>query len=414
MNTVLTPLLAMTAWFLGLSILVQVLQELWKYVTSSKSRAYEQALADFLGPFFVRRLKQDPALSVRGPLQFRRVSIAGRVLPLNADDLVSSIEKNAPEWHRVMKGALEFEASIQKSGPAPPSTAFREALAALEHQVDEARSLRRDSSDRRLSAETLALGDAGRVHAFLAKWNATGTAGDGRTDTPQSIDAATLRRAFVREFLPQEETIERHYDQFLQNFSYQYRRRNLRQTFTLAMLVAIVLNLPFEQIFVRATAVTPEQAIALAENARALYQQAAEAGDDQARLREVGNQALAIASSATSLVCGPRDTGLTTDVVVTTEQAAARQATAQNVPYTCENALNLDYFLDPVQLWQRLFDRRNGSPRFLFGCFLTAVLVTFGAPFWNDLSSSLLRVARPSRGQQTVAAPDRPVKTEME
>jgi hypothetical protein len=412
MNTVLTPLLAMTAWFLGLSILVQVLQELWKYVTSSKSRAYEQALADFLGPFFVRRLKQDPSLSVRGPLQFRRVSIAGRILPLNADDLVTSIEKNAPEWHRVMKRALEFEASIQKGAPALPSRAFIDALDALERQVDEARSLARETNDRRLPAETLSLGDAGRVHAFLSKWNASGNT--GASDRPQPLDAATLRRAFVREFFPQEEAIERHYDQFLQNFSYQYRRRNLRQTFTLAMLVAVVLNLPFEQIFVRATVVTPEQAIALAQSARSLYEQSAEATDDQARLREVGNQALAIASSAASLVCGSRDAGLTTDVVVRTEQEEARQATAQNLPYTCESALNLDYFLDPVQLWQRLWDPRNGSPRFLFGCFLTAVLVTFGAPFWNDLSSSLLRVARPTRDQQGVAAPDRPVKAELE
>ena len=93
-STVLTPLLAMTAWFLGLSILVQVLQELWKFVTSSKARSFEKALADFLGPFIVGRLKQDPLLAVRGPLQFRRVSTAGPVLPLDAADLSKQLRRH--------------------------------------------------------------------------------------------------------------------------------------------------------------------------------------------------------------------------------------------------------------------------------------------------------------------------------
>jgi hypothetical protein len=110
MDSVLTPLLAMTAWFLGLSILVQVLQELWKFITSSKARSFEKALADFIGPFVVGRLRQDPLLAVRGPLQFRRVSTAGRVLPLDAADLTASLEKSAPEWHRLIRRALAFEA----------------------------------------------------------------------------------------------------------------------------------------------------------------------------------------------------------------------------------------------------------------------------------------------------------------
>ena len=125
MDTVLTPLLAMTAWFLGLSILVQVLQEMWKFITSSKSRAFEEALSDFLGPFVIGRLRQDPLLAVRGPFQFKRVGIAGRILPLNADDLVGSLEKSAPEWQRLLKRALDFEAAVQMSGPAPPSPALR-------------------------------------------------------------------------------------------------------------------------------------------------------------------------------------------------------------------------------------------------------------------------------------------------
>jgi hypothetical protein len=401
MNSVLTPLLAMTAWFLGLSILVQVLQELWKFVTSSKARSFEKALSDFLGPFVVGRLKQDPLLAVRGPLQFRRVSTAGRVLPLNAADLSASLEKSAPEWQRLVRRALAFEASAQRSGPAPPTPAFLETVRALERQITDARALM-ESADRRLGAEALGLGDAGNVHTFLEKWNLTGD-----TARPRKLDAATVQLAFAREFFPQEETIGRHYDQFLENFGFQYRRRNLRQTFTFAMLVAVMLNLPFEQIYLRATMVSPEEAIALAENAQQLYQQAASSTDQASRqqLETFGKQALDIARSAADFACTPRDADL---------EAPTAEGATTPPPAGCEVALSVDYFLDPAVLWRRLTDRQTVAPRFLFGCMLTAILITFGAPFWNDLSSTLLRVARPTGAQAVRSTPDRTVKLEVE
>lgn len=410
MNTVLTPLLAMTAWFLGLSILVQVLQEMWKFVTSSKSRAFENALADFLGPFVIGRLRQDPLLAVRGPFQFRRVGIAGRILPLNAGDLVASLEKSAPEWQRILKRALDFEAALQTTGPAPASPAFLDMVKALQRQLDEAKIL--GKTDHRLAAESQAFGDAGRVHEFLDRWQLLPR--DGGPESAPLLDSAKLLQAFRKEFLPQADTIARHYDQFLQNFNYQYRRRNLRQTFAFSMLVAIVLNLPFEQIYLRATTVTPEQAIALADNAQQLYMdaQALPQEAQQEQLRAVGKQALALAQSATSFACAPRDFGLTTDATIEREGRRARTAPAG--AYECASAVGVDYFLDPAVVWARLRAPESQSPRFLFGCFLTAILVTFGAPFWNDLSSTLLRAARPSQGQQATAAPDRPIKTEVE
>lgn len=393
-STVLTPLLAMTAWFLGLSILVQVLQELWKFATSSKARSFEKALADFLGPFIVGRLKQDPLLAVRGPLQFRRVSTAGHVLPLDAADLSASLEKSAPEWQRLVRRALAFEASAQTSGPAPPTPACLDTLRALERQITDARAL----DDRRLRAEALALGDAGSVYAFLERWNVTSD-----TAHPKKLDAATVQLAFAREFFPQEETISRHYDQFLENFGFQYRRRNLRQTFTFAMLVAVMLNLPFEQIYLRATMVSPEEAIALAENAQKLYEQAATSTDQASReqLETFGKQALDIARSAANFACTPRDADL--------ETPTAEGATAA-APAGCDVALSVDYFLDPGVVWRRMTDRQTVAPRFLFGCMLTAILITFGAPFWNDLSSTLLRIARPTGAR----GPDRTVKLEVE
>jgi hypothetical protein len=234
--------------------------------------------------------------------------------------------------------------------------------------------------------------------------------------TATEVDAVRLRDAFRREFFPHVQLIERHYDQFLQNFGYQYRRRNLRHTFTIGFIVAAVLNLPFEQIYVRATALGPEQAIALAERAQRLYVDSAAvpAGPEQAavqqRLRMLAEQALAVAHSAANVACGPRDAGLTTDDIAA---AAAADAAAHGRIAACENVASVDYALDPGAVWTSIADGRLTSLRFLFGCLISAVLITFGAPFWNDVSSSLLRLARPRRDQQRTAAPDRPVSREV-
>jgi hypothetical protein len=383
MNSVLTPLLAISAWFLGLSVLVQVLQELYKFVTSSKSRAFEQALADFAGPFVVSRLQQDARLTVRGPLQFRRVSIAGRVLPMNADDLATAIEKAAPEWQRLVSRALEFEAALQKGKATRPSPKLTHTLAGLTQQLDAAVG----------DAQSATFGDATRVARFLWEWKILGS--DGRVND-SNLDAARVHEAFRREFFPQFETIARHYDQFLQNFGYQYRRRNLRQTFTLAFVVTVVLNLPFEQVYLRATALTPEQAVALAERAQRLYTESQQvragttASEEQKRLQALAREALAVANRA-RVTC-----------------TSSTDAVPSEAPITCENAA-----VDPAVVWATLSDGRLLSLRFLMGCLISAVLITFGAPFWNDVSSSLLRAARPRRDQTGPAAPDRPISTEV-
>jgi hypothetical protein len=383
MNSVLTPLLAISAWFLGLSVLVQVLQELYKFLTSSKSRAFEHALADFAGPFVVSRLQQDARLTVRGPLQFRRVSIAGRVLPMNADDLAVAIEKAAPEWQRLVGRALELEAALQKGKPMRPSPRLAQTLAGLTQQLEAAAG----------DVQSATFGDATRVARFLWEWKMLGS--DGRVNDAE-LDAARVQEAFRREFFPQFETIQRHYDQFLQNFGYQYRRRNLRQTFTLAFVVTVVLNLPFEQIYLRATALTPEQAVALAESAQRLYTESqkmrtgATPSEEQKRLQALATEALAVANRA-RVTC-----------------TSSADSPVSDAPITCENAA-----VDPAVVWATVSDGRLLSLRFLMGCLISAVLITFGAPFWNDVSSSLLRAARPRRDQTGPAAPDRPISTEV-
>ena len=83
-NSLLTILLTLAATFLGLSIVVQVVQELYKYLRSSKGRAYQIALQDFLGPLAHELLRPGvlPDIRVRGPMQLKRVRSKGMILPL--------------------------------------------------------------------------------------------------------------------------------------------------------------------------------------------------------------------------------------------------------------------------------------------------------------------------------------------
>jgi len=83
-NSLLTTLLTMAATFLGLSIVVQVIQELYKYLRSSKGRAYQLALKDFLGPLATELMRPGvlPDVRVRGPFQLMRIRPKGMILPL--------------------------------------------------------------------------------------------------------------------------------------------------------------------------------------------------------------------------------------------------------------------------------------------------------------------------------------------
>jgi hypothetical protein len=302
---------------------------------------------------------------------------------MNADDLAIAMEKAAPEWQRLVSRALEFEAALQKGKPARPSPKLAQTLVGLTQQLEAAAD----------DAQSAAFGDATRVARFLWEWKVLGS--DGRVNDAD-LDAAQVHEAFRREFFPQFETIRRHYDQFLQNFGYQYRRRNLRQTFTIAFIITVLLNLPFEQVYLRATALTPEQAVALAESAQRLYTESqkvrsgATASEEQKRLQALAKEALEVANRARVTCTSPPN------------------ASAADAPITCENAA-----VDPATVWAAVSDGRLFSLRYLIGCLISAVLITFGAPFWNDVSSSLLRAARPRRDQTGPAAPDRPISTEV-
>jgi hypothetical protein len=329
-----STLLSLAAAFLGLSLLVQVFQEVYKYLTSSKARAYENALVDFLGPHALKLKRPGalPDLLTRGPFEFLRRRPTGHLQPMNKDTLVTALERTAAPWIQRALDALHLESDIQKGTPADPSPSFQQFV-------------------RELAA--VSQGSPGYFTALeLAEFLGTWHPGE------QPLDAAAMLQALRHRFLPNVVHTEANFPQLEKNVDYAYRRRNLRQTFTFGLLTAIVFQLPVDRLYQHARSVPLDQAITAAERAQALYQ--AEAARDTSVVRDLSE----LRHVADSIKVVLRSTGTP-----------------------------LDSVLVPGKILAEFQPLRKGV-YYLIGCLLTSLLISFGAPFWNDLTGALLRYAK--------------------
>jgi hypothetical protein len=345
-GSLVTVLLGLAAMLLGIAIAVQVLQELWKYITSSRDIAYHAVLKDFLGPHLSRQLDRPGVLrdlQVRGPFQGLWWRPSGKLLPMDADELVIALERTMSEWFQRAYAAIRLESRLQAGTPAPPSPAwkaFRRELDSTHAGADEAH--------------------AQDIRTFLSAWH---------TDGP--LDAGGLLTVFHHQFLPQARKVKEHFDQLMRNFDYQYRRRNLRQTVIIALLLAVLIDLPAGKLYREASTLSPEAAAELAEAATLRY-------DAESRSR----QSVPAASPDTARI----DSTLASF----RERADSALALATGTPNPI-GALSW-----PPVVWETIKGDGGWSAgfRYLLGCLLTAILVSFGAPFLNDLTKTLLRSSR--------------------
>jgi hypothetical protein len=172
----------------------------------------------------------------------------------------------------------------------------------------------------------------------------------GSYQSPQA-----LLLAFRQRFLPHVDSVAEGYDQLERNFEYAYRRRNLRQTFVMGLLIALAFNLPLQRLWRDAAALSPQQAVELAEKAKALY-----------------------------------------DFTQTEPKAAEllkKSLDASVVPVGSASYRPVLGDILAQGAWPTL--------RYLFGCLLTALLVSFGAPFWNDILGKVSRLQKTPRDNST-------------
>ncbi|MGQ0703941.1 MAG: hypothetical protein ACT4PM_12480 [Gemmatimonadales bacterium] len=341
-TSLLSTLVSLAAFLLGLSLLVQVIQEVYKYLTSSRSRSYERVLVDFLGPhaLHLKRLGSLPDLQARGPFQFLRRRPTGRLQPMDRETLIAALERTAAPWIQRALRALHLEAGIQHGVPGRPTPSWEQFLRELV-------AVERGSPGYFTATELL---------EFLATWAI-------RAEAPTvELDAGALLAALRQRFLPSVAQVEAHSSQLAKNVEHAYRRRNLRHTITIGFLVSFLLHLPIDRLYQRASAIPLTQAIAAAEEARAIYAQ--EAARDPSAARSAA-ELLRLADTLRMRLSQPA------------------------IPL--ETRFTLSSYRQELATWR-------AGVFYLIGCLSTTLLVTFGAPFWNDLAGALLRVAKGTPG----------------
>jgi len=356
----LTTILALAASFLGLAIIVQVIQELYKYLAGTKAVAYRKSLEDALGPWAaaVSRPGALPDLRVRGALQFRRLRPRGLVIPLQREQLVPALERTAPVLVQQGIDCLAREVQFQAGLPQAASPSWRAYLREI------------GDAERGSRSYWTAL----EICEFLASWHHVWKRPRergkdqperaGQLTPPGNLNASQLQEAFRSRFTPEVDRAAAALPQVNENFEYQYRRRNTRLTATIAFLLALLCNLPFDELYRKARETDPATAVAMAEKVLELYHARQElgAGQDSVVLRN-----LEIAGNV-----------------------AAETLKAER------SKMYVDYLIS----WpfvQNLF--RQGwleILKYLLGCAVTAVFVAFGAPLWNDVASALLRLQKGS------------------
>jgi hypothetical protein len=319
-SSLLSTLLSLAAAFLAFSVAVQIFQELWKYLTSSKSRAYLLALEDFLGPWANDFLRETGQSSLRGPFQLFRFKPGRNILPMSREGIAAGLEQMAPAWvHRTLE-AIRAEMSLQGFSPQPPSPLWKSFVGELAGGGPAADDVRE----------------------FLEEWG-------------KRFDVRQMHAAFRRRFYRDTDAVLERFPSFERNFEYAYKRRNLRQTFTIALVFAFFFNLPFDVMYSKASAVSPDQAAALVEQAISLY--------DRSTRDSIGvferRQLLADAT-----------------------QAVVGTPTLKGV----------DYLVDLKSMLGLLNSGFDKVLRHILGLLITALLASFGAPFWNDLLSALTRL----------------------
>ena len=354
-SQLLSSMLAMAATFLALSMLVQVIQEIYKYFSKSKSRLYSKVLIDSIGSWATQLFRPEVAQQylVRGPLQLWRSRPGGVLMPLNDEALKGALERTAPPRVRQVLRALNHEVSLQKTGPSTPSpswVALLENLGLVEKgtpgywsTLDIIRFLKRWhhewNEDAHSNAEVRSIG---AITVPGMDWQ---------------FDAAKMLTAFRQDFLNHVDEAVAQYPQIKSNFEYSYARRNMRQSFLFGFVIALFFNFPAHRIYHEASKLSADEAVELAQRTIDIYD----------KLSQVDRQ---------------NDT---------TEVALKSRLKLLNELQEAGTGQLADYMPEWPDI-KRAYDMDwDDQAAYIFGCLLTALMVSFGAPFWNDIASALLR-----------------------
>ena len=369
----MNALAGLAAMLLGLAILVEVIQEAYKFLTSSKSRTYAKVLNDFAGPWVQQLFGAGPVtqLHVRRPFQWIRSRPEGALLPLDKEQLLEAIDRTAADWILHSLEALKIEKQLQSGKPAAPSPGVKKMIAALEG----------------CGPGVPGYKNARDIVDFFAEWHLLSVSrdpegGGWQLKLDEELDAGKLLTAFYQRFFPERVDIDKRFAQLEKNFEFAYQRRNLRQTFVFALLVALLFNFPFDELYRQATQRSTAETTALAEKMIGLYQE---------RLPQVRSDA-AMEQVSTTEEGRPTENGSAASEQVLKElhQQAVTVLAALSAREG-SSAIETPYYTRGLKRMAALSSHPPQLLAYLFNCLVTAFFISFGAPFWHRVTSALLR-----------------------
>lgn len=378
---ILTTIIGVAATILALSVAVQIIQEMYKYFTSSQSRVYVKVLTDHLGSI-AKEIASAPDfadLRTRGPFEILRRRPTGRLLPLEPDELRVAAERTAPLWVQRTLDQLRLEADA-RSGAGEPSAAW---TAFLKKLSSVARGARGYETAREIAEFLIEHG-----HTRIPGKNDVGTV-KYDPESPGIFDPGLLIKAFEKKFVPHIVKVTESTGMLENHLDYATGRRNLRHTVVIGFLVAAAVSLPIQDIYRSAATMSPDKVIEYAEAVMDLYEKSPQE-------QPSGDMSGPEPSSA--------DVGESPDVTTATptETPSIDSLLRPLIGYITEahesrTPADEMMVVFGTDKWQARHHGFWGILLYFLGSIGTAVLVGFGAPFWNDILKSLLGLKRSLR-----------------
>lgn len=359
----ISSLLGFAAFILGLSVLVQIVQESFKYLSSSKDRAYSRLLSDFLGPWAMQLKQTSFMLTVRGPFQFLRIRPQGVLLPMDRDQLEAALIKTAQPWVQKTYQLLTQEMNWQSGTEKKPSLAWCQFLEDLG----------------KVEKGMLGYWNAYEIMQWLTQWGHTlkkDLKNDrilGQIKAPPIFGAKELCNSFQERFLQHVSDAKTNFPQFDKNFDYAYRRKNLKQTIFIALVISLSFNFSAGRIWNRVQRMSAKEAASLAETYLTMSDkitkemEVKDSGKSQAEVMEKLEEVKTLLTDYAKEL---------SSVDKKSEDVSFLQLIKLNEVAAGASAFSWEWIVSWI--------------KYIFLCLLTALLIGVGAPVWNDLVKFLL------------------------
>ena len=375
MDTYVSTAIGVASILFATAILVQIIEEIYKYLWSSKSKAYQKVLVDHLGTY-ARVIIDQASLGTtgtRGPFSIGRLFSKPHLQPLNVEEMGKALVKTLPTWVQLTLEKLENEITIQGGVSRTASPQWKEFLQIL--------------GESRKGAPGSFVTE--QIVKLLKDWGHSVTPIDGKPELtgtitpPENFDARMIKdhvfgsmASYVKDAIGKHAAFEK-------NFDYTYTRRIWRHTIIISVIACLLLNLRIDHLIKYSAAADPESNVEYALAITHVYDSLNTRDSNQTveklepALKDVYSK---MAQQPGLFGADSTNIGLRvwTSVGLSPNSYLTRNANLTTPPNSNEQVKPVQYASFVEYCYSFLF------------CCLSALLVSAGAPIWNDIVSALI------------------------